>query len=74
VAEFVLGKRRILEIYLNVVEWGLDILWCRVGVSLLRRNRGSEYRPATGGMARRDSASSPEATARAHERLQRAHP
>jgi monofunctional biosynthetic peptidoglycan transglycosylase len=22
VAEFVLGKRRILEIYLNVVEWG----------------------------------------------------
>jgi len=25
VAEFVLGKRRILEIYLNVVEWGPDI-------------------------------------------------
>ena len=25
VAEFVLGKRRILELYLNVVEWGPDI-------------------------------------------------
>jgi monofunctional biosynthetic peptidoglycan transglycosylase len=25
VAEFVLGKRRILEIYLNVVEWGPGI-------------------------------------------------
>jgi len=25
VAEFVLGKRRILEIYLNVVEWGPSI-------------------------------------------------
>jgi monofunctional biosynthetic peptidoglycan transglycosylase len=25
VAEFVLGKRRILEIYLNVAEWGPDI-------------------------------------------------
>ncbi len=24
-AEFVLGKRRILEIYLNVVEWGPSI-------------------------------------------------
>src|SRR2546429_3391276 len=38
VAEYVLGKRRILEIYLNVVEWGPWYLWCRVGVSLLRRN------------------------------------
>jgi len=35
VAEFVLGKRRILEIYLSVVEWGLRDLWCRVGVPLL---------------------------------------
>ncbi len=25
IAEFVLGKRRILEIYLNVVEWGPGI-------------------------------------------------
>jgi monofunctional biosynthetic peptidoglycan transglycosylase len=25
VAEFVLGKRRILELYLNVVEWGPGI-------------------------------------------------
>jgi monofunctional glycosyltransferase len=40
VAEFVLGKQRILEIYLNVVEWGPGYLWCRVGVPLLLQNRG----------------------------------
>ena len=67
VAEFVLGKQRILEIYLNVVEWGPWYLWCRVGVSLLRRNSSPEYRPATGGTARCNSAGSPEATTRAHE-------
>src|ERR1039458_5768610 len=42
-------------------------LWCRVGVSLLRRNRSPEYRPATGGTARCNSAGPPEATTRAHE-------
>jgi len=46
---------------------GAWYLWCRVGVSLLRRNRGQECRPGTGGAARRDSAGSSEATARAHE-------
>jgi monofunctional biosynthetic peptidoglycan transglycosylase len=59
VTEFVLGKRRILEIYLNVVEMGTRYLWCRVGVSLPQRNLGSESRPGTGGTARRDSAGSP---------------
>src|SRR5271165_1526092 len=49
-------------------------LWCRVGVSLLRRNRTPEYRPATGGTARCNSAGSPEATTRAHESLQRDYP
>jgi hypothetical protein len=44
-------------------------LWCRVGVSLLRRNRCPERRSRTGGAARCDSASSPEVTARAHEQL-----
>ena len=67
VAEFVLGKRRILEIYLNVVEWGPGDLWCRVSVSLLQRNRSPEYRGGTGGAARCNSAGSPEATTRAHE-------
>jgi Transglycosylase len=67
VAEFVLGKKRILEIYLNVVEWGPWILWCRVGVSLLRCNRSPECRQARGGTASCNSAGSSEATTRANE-------
>ena len=70
VAEFVLGKRRILEIYLNVVEWGPGNLWCGVGVSLPQRDCSTEYRPARGGTACRDSAGTAEATAGAHEPLQ----
>ena len=31
VAEFILGKRRILEIYLNVVEWGPGIYGAEPG-------------------------------------------
>jgi hypothetical protein len=49
-------------------------LWCGVGVSLLLPNFGPEYRPATVGPTRCNSAIAPEATARAHESLQRAHP
>ena len=49
-------------------------LWCGCGLSLLRRNLGSECRPGTGGAPRRDSTGSPEATAHAHESLQRPHP
>ena len=67
VAEFFLGKKRILEIYLNVVEWGPGIYGADVGVSLLRRNRSPEYRPATGGTARCSPTGSPEATSPAHE-------
>jgi monofunctional glycosyltransferase len=46
VAEFVLGKRRILEIYLNVVEWGPGIYGaesaCRYYYGTMTRNLGRE--------------------------------
>ena len=46
VAEFVLGKRRILEIYLNVVEWGPGIYGaepaCRYYAGTAARNVGRE--------------------------------
>jgi monofunctional glycosyltransferase len=46
VAEFVLGKRRILEIYLNVVEWGPGIYGaeaaCRHYDDIAARNIGAE--------------------------------
>jgi monofunctional glycosyltransferase len=46
VAEFVLGKRRILEIYLNVVEWGPSIYGaesaCRYYDGTAARNVGRE--------------------------------
>ena len=46
VAEFVLGKRRILEIYLNVVEWGPGIYGaesaCRYYDETAARNIGRE--------------------------------
>jgi len=73
VAELVLGKRRILELYLNVVEMGPRCLWCGVGVSLLLPNLGLEYRPGTVGPTRRNSAVATEATARSHESLHRTH-
>jgi len=46
VAEFVLGKRRILELYLNVVEWGPGIYGadaaCRFHYKIPPRNIGRE--------------------------------
>ena len=46
VAEFVLGKRRILEVYLNVVEWGPGIYGaesaCRYYDGVAARNIGRE--------------------------------
>jgi monofunctional glycosyltransferase len=46
VAEFVLGKRRILEIYLNVVEWGPGIYGaesaCHYYDGIAARNMGRE--------------------------------
>jgi len=65
VAEFVLGKRRILEIYLNVIEWGHGAMVLSRSVITTMESL-PEYRPGTGGTARRDSASSAAATARAH--------
>jgi monofunctional biosynthetic peptidoglycan transglycosylase len=47
VAEFVLGKQRILEIYLNVVEWGPGIYGaesaCRYHDKTSARNIGREH-------------------------------
>jgi monofunctional biosynthetic peptidoglycan transglycosylase len=47
VAEFVLGKQRILEIYLNVVEWGPGIYGaesaCRYYDGTVARNIGREH-------------------------------
>ena len=37
VAEFVLGKQRILELYLNVVEWGPGIYGADAACRSLRR-------------------------------------
>ena len=74
VAELVLGKQRILELYLNVVEWGPGVYGAEAAFSLPLRNRGPQYRASTGSSARCDSARSPEATPRAHEQLQRDHP
>jgi monofunctional glycosyltransferase len=46
VAEFVLGKRRILELYLNVVEWGPGVYGaesaCRYYFKTSARNMGRE--------------------------------
>src|SRR4030095_15918237 len=46
VAEFALGKRRILEIYLNVVEWGPGIYGaesaCRYHNGIAARNIGRQ--------------------------------
>jgi monofunctional glycosyltransferase len=49
VAEFVIGKRRILELYLNVVEWGSGIYGaesvCRFYYRTSARNIGREQSP-----------------------------
>ena len=66
-AEFVLGKQHILEIYINVVEWGPWDLWSRIGMSLLRRNRSPECQPGTGGPTGCNSAGLYEAATRAYE-------
>ena len=52
VAELVLGKRRILELYLNEVEWGPGIYGAEAA-SLHLLNLGAEHRPGKGGAARR---------------------
>jgi len=67
-----LGKQRILEIYLNVVEWGPGIYGadaaCHDYDGTAARNTDRQE------AARRDFTGSPEATARAHESTERAHP
>jgi len=67
------AKKRILEIYLNVVEWGPGIYGaesaCRYHDETAARNIGRNRRHAS-----LQSASSPEATTRAYEQLQRDYP
>ena len=69
VAELVLGKQRILELYLNVVEWGPGVYGaesaCRYYYRISARNIDRQQV----GPARRNSAVAPEATARSHESL-----
>ena len=74
VAESGLGKRRILELYLNVVEWGPGVYGAEAGVPLLLPNLGAEYGPRAVGPPRRNSAAASEAAPRSHESLQRAYP
>ena len=71
VAEIVLGKQRILELYLNVVEWGPGIYGADAAAH-------SYYGTAARNIGREQGARlaailpvSPEAAARAHEPLQR---
>src|SRR5271157_5624995 len=67
VAEFVLGKRRILEIYLNVVEWGPGIYGaesaCRYYDETAARNIGRQQAARLAAIL----PAPPEATTRAHE-------
>ena len=72
VAEFVLGKQRILELYLNEVEWGPGIYGAEAA-SRAYSGGGAENRPGRGGAAGRGSAVAPEAAAGAHGPLQRDH-
>ena len=74
VAEVVLGKRRILELYLNVVEWGPGSLWRGVGVPLLRPNLSAQYRTRAVGTTGGGFAGALEAASGTHDPLQRDHP
>jgi len=73
VAEFVLGKKRILEIYLNVVEWALVFM-----VQSRRVVTTTKPQPAISAGNRRHASLQfcqlPEATTRAYEQLQRDYP
>ncbi len=70
VAEFVLGKQRILELYLNVVEWGPGVYGAEAA-SRYWYQAGAEYRSGARGAAGGDFAVAAEATAGAHGAVQR---
>ena len=73
VAEFVLGKRRILELYLNVIEWGPGIYGADAAC---RRYYKTQARTIGRQEAARLAASfarPPKATSRSHEPIQRDH-
>ena len=74
VAELVLGKQRILELYLNVVEWGPGVYGAESACRYYYRTSARNIDRQQVGPTRRNSAVAPEATARSHESLQRTHP
>ena len=66
VAELVLGKRRMLELYLNVAEWGPGVYGAEATRGLSTRSR-PEPRPGAGGAAGCDSSGPAETPAGADE-------
>lgn len=56
-AEFVLRKQRILELYRNLVEWDPELYGAQSAVTTTEPR--PEYRRATGGTASCDSAAPP---------------
>ena len=72
VAELALGKQRILELYLNVVEWGPGVYGAEAAAQALLLDGGTACQPWTGAAACRHSARSPETAAGANDELQRA--
>ena len=74
VAELVLGKRRILELYLNVVEWGPGVYGAEAACHYYYRTSARSIGRRRGGAARGDSAVAAEAATRSHVSLQRADP
>ena len=72
VAEFALGKRRILELYLNVVEWGPGVYGAEAAARLPLLHHGTAGQPRTGAAPCRHSARPAETPAGANDEVQRA--
>jgi len=74
VAELVLGKQRILELYLNMVEWGAGVYGAEAACRYYYRTSARNIDRQQSAQLAAISAVAPEATARSHESLQRTHP
>jgi len=74
VAELVLGKQRILELYLNMVEWGAGVYGAEAACRLLLTEPQPGISTASSQPNSPQFCRCPEATARSHESLQRTHP
>ena len=70
-AEWVLPKQRILELYLNVIEWGPGVFGAGGGSATLVRHTGGESESRSGGAAGCRGALTAAAEARPNEYLQR---